>query len=138
MINRCETRTGPIVSNSGGRVQRVDVRLGETQIRQLIADYQAGAETSSIQLRYGLSKGAVRQILSEAAVTPHRRSLTDEQAKRCVALYEAGQTIREVASVLDVPKTTVQNALRRLGVQARPAQRRSARTRGRSTDVPTP
>lgn len=49
------------------------------------------------------------------------RRIDDDEAAR---IYEAGCTIREIADVLDVGITTVNNALRRAGVELRPRGRR--------------
>lgn len=110
------------------RITRIEVRLGAEVIAQFVVDYEAGLEVSELQGRYGLSRGSVQRILREAGVKLHRQSLTDEQRVEVARLYESGLTIRGVAAELDIPKTTVQGALGREGVNMRPAARRKRET----------
>lgn len=49
------------------------------------------------------------------------RRIDDDEAAR---IYAAGYTIRSIAELLDVGITTVNNALRRAGVELRPRGRR--------------
>jgi hypothetical protein len=105
------------------RVNRVDVRLGGDVIAQLVTDYESGLEANELQERYGLSRGSVQRLVRESGVTKHRRSLTAEERAEVARQYESGQTIREVATAMGVPKTTVQGALARLGVPMRDAAR---------------
>lgn len=124
MLARGETRPERTAPSREHEVRRVDVRLGKQRLGQLLADYEAGTETAELQRRYGLSRGSVRKLLTDAGVAPHRRPLSDDEVGACARLYEGGMTIREVAAELGVPKTTVQNALRRFGAVMRPARRR--------------
>jgi hypothetical protein len=107
-----------------GPVHRLEVRLGTDVIAQLVADYQAGMEVPALQERYGLGRGSVQRLMREAGVTRHRQPLTAAQLDEAVRLYASGRTIREVAATMDLPKTTVQDALTRSKVAMRPAARR--------------
>ena len=129
-LARGDTRPAATPVRGGQPAHRVDVRLGSDQIAQIVADYEAGTETAELQLRYGLSKGSVRKLLTDAGAAPHRRPLSDDEIHACSRLYAGGMTIREVAAKRGLPKTTVQDALRRLGVESRPARRRSTTTSG--------
>lgn len=100
------------------------MRLGNDRLGQLLADYETGTETAELQRRYGLSKGSVRKLLTDAGVAPHRRPLSNDEVGACARLYEGGMTIREVAAELGVPKTTVQDALRRSRTAMRSPRRR--------------
>jgi DNA-binding NarL/FixJ family response regulator len=88
----------------------------------LVAKYEAASSTvSSYKERCGLGKGSVLSILREAGVKVRRQAMTDERLEEIKQLYQSGLTIREVAADLAMPKTTVQDALARLGQAMRPA-----------------
>jgi hypothetical protein len=107
-----------------GHVHRIDVRCDATLLETLVAEYEAGASTVELQERFGLGKGSVLSILHEAGVKIRRQPMEDERLEEIRQLYQSGLTIREVAASLSVPKTTVQDALARLGQPMRPATRR--------------
>jgi len=124
ILTRRVARTEPIVSNTEHPVHRIDVRMDTQQIQALVRDYEAGTETSELQHMYGLSKGSIRKLLADAQVVPHRQLVPSDVAERCVAFYNAGLTIREVGSEVNLPKSTVRGLLLRADVTMRPAQRR--------------
>lgn len=108
------------------QVRRVEWRLGADGIQGLIVDYQAGLAVPELQSKYGLSKGSVRKLLSEAGVSMRRRPLSNDVVEQIIELYESGLSIRQVAAKAGVPKTTVQNLLARSGVAMRPPIRVSS------------
>lgn len=110
------------------RVRRVEWRLGEDGVKELIVDYEAGLAVPELQTKYGLSKGSVRKLLSDAGVSMRRRPLPDSVVAQIIELYKTGLSIREVAAKVGVPKTTVQNLLVKSGVVMRPAVRFSRRS----------
>jgi len=112
---------GPI-----GRVHRVSQRLSAETIAALVVDYGAGVSSTDLQAKYSLSKGSVLRLLGESGVEMRRRGLTDSQLEAVVSRYRDGLTIREVAAALELPKTTVQNALERSGLPMRPSARRTS------------
>jgi hypothetical protein len=121
-----------------GHVHRIDVRCDATVLETLVAEYGAGASTVELQERFGLGKGSVLSILHEAGVKIRRQPMDEQRLEEIKRLYQSGLTIREVAAVLVVPKTTVQDALARLGQAMRPAARRGAAgTRGPEELGPT-
>jgi site-specific DNA recombinase len=107
-----------------GHVHRIDVRCDATVLESLVAEYEAGASTVQLQELFGLGKGSVLAILHAAGVKIRRQPMDDEQLEEIKQLYQSGLTIREVAASLSMPKTTVQDALGRLGQAMRPAARR--------------
>jgi DNA-directed RNA polymerase specialized sigma24 family protein len=107
-----------------GHVHRIDVRCDATVLETLVAEYEAGSSTVELQERFALGKGSVLAILHEFGVKIRRQPMDDAMQAEIRRLYQSGLTIREVAAVLGMPKTTVQDALSRLGQAMRPAARR--------------
>jgi hypothetical protein len=91
------------------------VRCDATVLETLVAEYEAGASTVEPQGRFSLSKGSVLSILHDAGVKIRRQPIDEQGLKQIRRLYQSGLTIREVAAELAMPKTTVQEALSRLG-----------------------
>jgi transposase len=118
----------PVPEPEPVRVRRVEWRLGEDGIKELILDYEGGLVVPELQTKYGLSKGSVRKLLSEAGVSMRRRPVPDDVIEQIIDLYESGLSIRQVAAKSGVPKTTVQNLLVKSGVTMRPAVRVSRRS----------
>jgi DNA-directed RNA polymerase specialized sigma24 family protein len=121
-----------------GHVHRLDVRLSVEAMAQLAADYEAGVSSTELRERYGLSKGSVLRLLQESGVKMRRRPLGSDQVNAVVERYRSGLTIRAVAAELGVPKTTVQDALRREGVVMRAAGPRRASSTDGSRPWPGP
>lgn len=103
------------------RIYRVESRLGPDVIAQLVVDYGTGVSSTQLQKVYGLSKGSVLGLLHDADVKMRHRGLSSGQRVEAVDLYQSGSSIREVATELSVPKTSVQDVLRSSGVEMRPA-----------------
>lgn len=118
-----EVEREPVPEPEPFHVRRVEWRLGEGGIKELIVDYEAGLAVPELQTKYSLSKGSVRKLLSEAGVSMRRRPLPDEIVEQIIELYETGLSIREVGAKVGVPKTTVQNLLANSEVVMRPAVR---------------
>lgn len=112
------------VSAPERRIHRVDVRLTPEKRQELAREYESGRSSEDLAVTHGLSKHAVLDVLHAEAIHVRHQSLTVNEADECVALYESGLTIREVAAAMAVPKTTVQGALRKRRVEMRPAARR--------------
>lgn len=113
----------PVPEPEPVRIHRVEWRLGEDGIRELIVDYEAGLAVPELQAKYGLSKGSVLRMLHNAGVEVRRQPVGDELVTEIIELYESGLSIRKTGAKAGVPKTTVQNILARSGVAMRPAFR---------------
>lgn len=118
-----ENEPQPSLNEDPVRIRRVEWRLGEDGIKELVVDYEAGLAVPELQTKYGLSKGSVRKLLSDAGVSMRRRPLSDEVVEQVIELYKTGLSIREVAAKVGGPKTTVQNLLAKSDVIMRPARR---------------
>ncbi len=68
---------------------------------------------------HGTSREAMWSLLKEEGVTMRYRSWLPHQIAKVVDLYEAGNSIYDVADKLGIPKATVGRTLKRAGVQMR-------------------
>ena len=93
----------------------------------LLSDYHNGSSLAELQRTYSLGRSSIQKLLRDGAVRRRRKSLTVAERAVLVERYEAGLTIREIASEQDLPKTTVQDALAQRHVQMRSASRRLKR-----------
>jgi site-specific DNA recombinase len=116
-------RAMPREATQIGHIHRLDVRLGDEELAQVVSGYQSGLTVAELQTRFGLGKGSVLSVLHEAGVEIRRKPLDQGQLAAVIERYESGLSIREVATKLGIPKTTVQDALARSSVVMRPAVR---------------
>ncbi len=107
----CLTRT------LGGR--RLDRRLTQETIAELVAAYEAGTSTPELCKHYELSKGGVLKLLSDAGVKMRKQPMTDEQTELAVKLYGEGRSLQAIGDQLDKAKSSVREALIERGVQLR-------------------
>jgi transposase-like protein len=88
----------------------------------LVADYIAGSTVSSLAVRCGCSRQAIKVILREYGVTPRARSGTPSPAtqpdfkERLVELYQSGVRLRDVSRRLKVSTQTASDLLQEAGV----------------------
>jgi transposase len=109
--------------------RRVRRRLTPAAIQQLCAHYQAGSSTRELATRYGLSKTAATALLREREIPIRRQGLSDQQVRQAVQLYEAGSSVVQVARTMNLPASSIYDALQRASVVMRarhsPGRRRS-------------
>lgn len=95
-------------------------RLSPADREALVADYQRGAYSTDLTLRYGLSKGSVLAILHGSEGPVRRQAMTPEQIARATNLYGEGLSLAAVGTRLGLGASTVGRALRAAGVGLRP------------------
>lgn len=95
-------------------------RLAPQTIAELVARYNAGANTPALSREYGISKTGLLELLHTEGVSLRRRSVTPEVADRAVRLYESGLTIDEVMEQVGYSYSTIQRMLHEKGVAMRP------------------
>ncbi len=66
--------------------RRLDRRLSQETIAELVEAYRGGMSTPELCRRYQLSKGGVLKLLREAGVEMRRRGLSDGQTKAAYQL----------------------------------------------------
>ena len=93
-----------------------------------MARYNAGENTPELSREYGISKTGLLELLKAEGVALRRRSMTPQDTKRAVRLYESGLAIDEVVKQVGYSYSTVQRVLRQKGVAMRagPSRRNRA------------
>jgi len=94
-------------------------RLDPDTVNCLVTDYNAGVPTTQLTKRYGLGKGSVLRLLSDAGTTMRRQPMSDVQVDHAVQLYESGLSLTQVGDQLGIHSSTVWRALRARGVTMR-------------------
>lgn len=94
-------------------------RLGGDAVKEIIAQYLAGATAKTLADTHGVSKTALLALFREDGVALRRRPLTDEQLRDVIARYKAGDSIYTIERDTGIPKSSVQRALNRSGLAMR-------------------
>ncbi|MGW5376434.1 helix-turn-helix domain-containing protein [Nocardia sp. NPDC003999] len=126
MIQKIEAaphRRPATTGSSTVQARRLDRRLSQATIAEMVDAYRSGTSTNTLCERHGLSKGGLLKILQEHGVQMRYQPMTDEEIDWAVRLYGEGQSLNAVARKLGKSKGSVWNALRRRGVEMRPAAR---------------
>ena len=82
--------------------RQISRRLARRAVAQLITDDQAGSTTRDLASRYTLSKTPVTRLLREHGLGLRHQGLSDEQVASAAALYSAGRSVAQVASIVGV------------------------------------
>jgi Mor family transcriptional regulator len=102
-------------------------RLLVGQEPELVEAYEAGATVEELAERHGCSVTTVRAVLEEQGVTLRPRgprSPLEGREASLAADYEAGATIRELASRYGANQRTIRKVLSECGVTMRPPGRK--------------
>lgn len=75
-------------------VRRVNFRLNEQRVQQLLADYQAGCTGRELAEHYGLARSTVIRLLRQHGVAVRHPRVTPDEAAEMVRLYRSG--VRQV------------------------------------------
>ena len=95
-------------------------RLTDSEIDDLVAQYQAGSTIEMLASKFGVHRTTVMDHLKRRAV-PHRtpRKLTDDMVAEAAQRYASGETLAEIAAVFDISPSTLARELRLAGVTIR-------------------
>lgn len=94
-------------------------RLDADTVKRLVADYNAGVPTTQLSKKYGLGKGSVLKLLSDAGTPMRRQPMSEVQVDGAVQLYQSGLSLIQVGAQLSIHSSTVWRALRARGVTMR-------------------
>jgi DNA-binding NarL/FixJ family response regulator len=100
--------------------------LTEEQADWVVTEYQAGRTNASIAKDLYVGENTVRRILVNRGI-PRRqkkgnkihRPTDPKQNAFIVAMYERGWSMRELAEMLDLSVSTIQNRMKIMGVKRR-------------------
>jgi biotin operon repressor len=95
---------------------RVEQRLSDKQISQLVAEYEAGTSGRQLAERYGLARSTVIAMLKERGVGVRYPRFTEVETERAIALYKAGVRQIDIARELGRSKSAVWHVLHRAGL----------------------
>ncbi|MER7449390.1 helix-turn-helix domain-containing protein [Nocardia beijingensis] len=126
VIQKIEAAPGrrPAKTNSNTvQPRRLDRRLSQATIAQLVDAYRGGTSTNQLCERYGLSKGGLLKILGEHGEQMRNQPMTEDEIDWGVRLYGEGQSLNAVARKLGKAKGSIYKALQGRGVQMRSATR---------------
>jgi transposase-like protein len=100
-------------------MRRLDRRLSDDMITEMVQAYCDGAATTELRQRYDLSQGSVIKILHEHGVAMRRQGLTNHDAAAAAKLYRSGATLAELSEQFGVSYSAVRRALIAAGVVMR-------------------
>lgn len=103
---------------SGPRV-KIGARVSAGVKRELAAAYVAGHSARAIAREYQLTKNTVIEALRELEVPLRTVGLGDLQIEDAIRLYQAGKSCAQIAALLGEYPSTVNETLKRRGVQMR-------------------
>lgn len=107
------------------RVRHVrHLRLGVTQVAELVAQYHAGATAAELAERFGINRNTVSAQLHRVGAVLRGHSPTEAQATAMVQLYDSGLSLVRVGEQVGFDATTVLRYIRAAGVQTRDAHGR--------------
>jgi len=111
--------TRPQSRSAPPRVHKAKVRLTPVEIQHLINDYELGFPSTHLMKKYGLGKGTVLNILSEAGVPLRNQGLSTDQLAQAIELYKAGRSLKAIGHKFGCDAETVRKALKTAGVTLR-------------------
>jgi hypothetical protein len=85
----------------------------------MVREYDAGATTAELRLKYGLAQGSLLKLLRANGAVIRRQGVTSAQENAAVGLYASGHSIGSIATQFSASYTTVRNCLLRAGVEMR-------------------
>lgn len=103
----------PSVSSPAPR--RLDVRLSEPVVQQLLADYQAGSTGRQLAERYELARSTVISLLRKHGVEIRHPRVTPAEVAEMVRLYQAGVQQVEIAARFGRDPGNIWHVLKRAG-----------------------
>jgi len=94
-------------------------RLTAKQAKQLISEYEAGADMTVLAARWGLHRTTVAAHVRRAGVELRRQGVPADRLYEAVRLYNEGWSLQRLAERYDCDEETVRQALKRAGVRLR-------------------
>jgi hypothetical protein len=104
------------------RTVKLQRRLVEVQVLELVASYEDGASVPELVENFGIHRTTVMAHLQRRGVPrrPNVRKLSDKHVAQAARLYASGLSTVKIGEQFDVDAETVRKALIREGVRLRP------------------
>ena len=99
-------------------------RLRQEDVEQLRVDYSGGTKVNDIADRYGVARQTVLEHVRRMGLPRRHPRLEPEDVVTATRLYEAGNSLASVGTILGVDAGTVRRVLARSGVSIRDPQGR--------------
>jgi hypothetical protein len=96
-------------------VRRVNLRLDEQLVRQLLAGYQAGRTGRELAEQYGLARSTVIGLLRQHGMAVRYPWVTPEEAAEMVRLYQSGVRQVDIAARFGRDQGNIWHVLNRAG-----------------------
>jgi hypothetical protein len=96
-------------------VGRVNFRLDDRLVQQLLAEYQAGRTGRELAEQYGLARSTVIELLRKHGVAVRYPRVTPEEAAEMVRLYQAGMRQVDIAARFGRDPGNIWHVLKRAG-----------------------
>lgn len=95
--------------------RRLDIRLDDQQVQQMLADYQAGSTGRQLAERYGLARSTVISLLRKHGIDIRHPRVTPAEQAEMVALYQSGVLQVEIAARFGRDPSSIWHVLKRAG-----------------------
>lgn len=99
-------------------MRRVNLRLDEQLVQQLLADYQAGRTGRELAEQYGLARSTVIGLLRQHGITVRYPRVTPDESAEMVHLYRAGVRQVDIAARFGRAPGNIWHVLNRAGAFA--------------------
>ncbi|MEV6102311.1 hypothetical protein [Nocardia sp. NPDC051981] len=99
--------------------RRIEQRLGPATVEELLHAYRDGTSTTQLAARYGISKTAVLNLLTNRNVSRRFQSMTTNDVDHVERLYLAGHSLASCSRLTGFPASTIRDALRERGTPMR-------------------
>lgn len=96
-------------------IRRVNLRLDEQVMQQLLADYQVGSTGRQLAERYSVARSTVIEPLRQHGVAGRYPRVTPAEAAEMVALYQSGVRQVDIAERFGRDPGNIWHVLKRTG-----------------------
>lgn len=100
--------------------------LEPSEVRDLVAEYKAGAGVMELSRKYGVHRHTVARNLAKCGVEVRIRGLAPDEVPEAARLYESGFTLTQVGQEFGISQQAVRRAIAAAGTKIRPQYRRGS------------
>ncbi len=113
---------GSVPEEEGRLSNPVQRRLSEHDVDKLVGAYLDGSSIDALATSIGVNRTTIITHLDRRGIARRRsvRKMTDRSVRQAAKRYEAGESLKVVASRFDVDARTLAREFRRAGIETRP------------------